>query len=107
MTLVNRGGIIGRHGQPVCLGSTICSLYRYRPLAPLPLVCLSGCLGLTSPCFGSCLVCTFGVPLPSDPLIVSTSTVLTPLYFPARSLPATTATTPTVYVSTLAQVPLL
>ena len=37
---------------------------------------LSGCLDLAWPCFGSCLVCTFGVPLSSDPLIVSTSTVL-------------------------------
>ena len=71
------------------------------------LVCRSSAVWLSGPdmaLVGSCLVCTFGVPLPSDPLIVGTSTVLS-TYFPGSSLPATTATTPTVYVSTLTQVP--
>lgn len=59
------------------------------------LVCRSSALWLSGPdiaLVGSCLVCTFGVPLPSDPLIVGTSTVLS-TYFPGSSLPATTATT--------------
>lgn len=59
------------------------------------LVCRSSAVWLSGPdmaLVGSCLVCTFGVPLPSDPLIVGTSTVLS-TYFPGSSLPATTATT--------------